>query len=148
RHKRAYSLERETELDLGLAELGLSHSSIDWIVLSHLHLDHAGGVLGDNGPAFPNAQIWVQTLEASEARDTSNRAHHMYTGDAFERLEQLGLVRSVDGQAQVVPGVDVHLTGGHSRGHQATVVSGENGVALLHLGDLLVTHAHVPPAWV
>ena len=40
------------------------------------------------------------------------------------------------------------LTGGHSRGHQATFMEGASGAALLHLGDLLVTHAHLPPAWV
>jgi glyoxylase-like metal-dependent hydrolase (beta-lactamase superfamily II) len=152
RQKRAYSLERESQLEHGLAELGLSHASIDWVVLSHLHLDHAGGVLSpeDQTPAFPNARIWVQSLEAREARDTSNRAHHMYTGNAFDRLESLQLVLEVDGSAEVVPGVSVHLTGGHSRGHQATLV-GDNqsaGAALLHLGDLLVTHAHLPPAWV
>jgi glyoxylase-like metal-dependent hydrolase (beta-lactamase superfamily II) len=148
RQKRAYSLERETQLEQGLAELGLSRASVDWIVLSHLHLDHAGGVLSETEPAFPNARIWVQSLEAREARDETNRAHHMYPGSAFDRLEALGLVDEVDGTAEVAPGVSVHLTGGHSRGHQATLVQGEAGAALLHLGDLLVTHAHLPPAWV
>jgi glyoxylase-like metal-dependent hydrolase (beta-lactamase superfamily II) len=90
----------------------------------------------------------VQSLEAREARDETNRAHGMYTGDAFDRLEALDLVHEVDGDAQVAPGVGVFLTGGHSRGHQATRVDGSDGAALLHLGDLLVTHAHVSPAWV
>jgi len=45
RQKRAYSLARETQVEQGLAELGLSAGAIDWVVLSHLHLDHAGGVL-------------------------------------------------------------------------------------------------------
>jgi glyoxylase-like metal-dependent hydrolase (beta-lactamase superfamily II) len=149
RQRRAYTLERETQLEGSLAEVGVAAESIDWIVLSHLHLDHAGGVLGGDGaPPFPNAQIWVQSLEAREARDETNRAHGMYTGDAFDRLEALGLVHEVDGDADVAPGVHVLLTGGHSRGHQATRVDGADGVALLHLGDLLVTHAHVPPAWV
>src|SRR4051812_42273293 len=40
RQRRAYTLERETQLDQSLAELGLSTRSIEWIVLSHLHLDH------------------------------------------------------------------------------------------------------------
>jgi glyoxylase-like metal-dependent hydrolase (beta-lactamase superfamily II) len=149
RQRRAYMLERETHVEQGLAEVGVSTNAIDWIVLSHLHLDHAGGVLlSDGGPAFPHAQIWVQSLEAREARDETNRAHGMYTGDAFDRLEALGLVHEVDGDAEVTPGVCAFLTGGHSRGHQATRVDGSGGAALLHLGDLLVTHAHVSPAWV
>ena len=153
RQRRAYSLERDTQLEHGLAELGLSPASIDWVILSHLHLDHAGGVLARDvddrfTPAFPNAPLWVQSLEAREARDASNRAHGMYTGDSFERLEQLGLVREVEGEADVVSGVHVSLSGGHSRGHQVTFVEGASGAALLHLGDLLVTQAHLAPAWV
>jgi glyoxylase-like metal-dependent hydrolase (beta-lactamase superfamily II) len=225
RQRRAYSLERESQLEQALAELGLSTRSIDWIVLSHLHLDHAGGVLARDDqsrvtPVFPNAPIWVQRLEAQEARDASNRAHGMYTGAAFDGLEQLGLIREVDGDADIAPGIRVFLTGGHSRGHQVTLIQspppptatssgaraslqhpastvlqagtappdtglavppmgaegqreGEappragaaapdtasarpevgdaaplSGGALLHMGDLLVTHAHLSPAWV
>ena len=148
RQRRFYTLERETQLEHGLAELGLSPSRIDWIVLSHLHLDHAGGILSDDVPIFPNARVWVQSLEIREARDESNRAHGVYAGGSIDRLAAAGLVTEVDGHAEVVPGIQVHLTGGHSRGHQATVVNGADGAALLHLGDLLVTHAHLPPAWV
>src|SRR5258708_24461407 len=135
RQKRAYTLEREPSIAHSRAELGLSKTSIDWVILSHLHLDHAGGVLARDGqdrvkPVFPNAPIWVQRLEAAEARDESNRAHGMYTGDAFDRLDQLGLIHEVDGRADVTPEVGGFLTGGHSRGHQATLVRGGERAAL------------------
>jgi glyoxylase-like metal-dependent hydrolase (beta-lactamase superfamily II) len=160
--RRAYSVERASHLDQSLAELGLSAASIEWIVLSHLHLDHAGGVLtrdrqGRVTPAFPNARIWVQSLEAREARDQASRAHQRYAGEAFDRLAALGLLQEVNGQADVRPEVRVFLTGGHSRGHQATLIRGSGavagststaGAALLHLGDLLPTHAHLPTAWI
>jgi glyoxylase-like metal-dependent hydrolase (beta-lactamase superfamily II) len=58
------------------------------------------------------------------------------------------MVEEVDGAGQVTPHVRVQLTGGHSRGHQATLVQGAADAALLYLGDVLVTSAHLVPAWV
>jgi glyoxylase-like metal-dependent hydrolase (beta-lactamase superfamily II) len=144
RQRRCYSLERESHLEQGLAEIGINKTRIDWVVLSHLHLDHAGGIVTDNDATFPNASVHVQQLEAREAHDPTNRAHGVYGGDAFDRLEAFGLIQQVDGEADVGPHVRVFLTGGHSRGHQVTLI----GNAVLHLGDLLVTGAHLPPAWV
>jgi glyoxylase-like metal-dependent hydrolase (beta-lactamase superfamily II) len=93
RQSRFYALERESQLERGLAELGLSPTRLDWIVLSHLHLDHAGGVMAGTEPAFPNARVWVQRLEALESRDESNRAHGVYGGESFERLRATGVAR-------------------------------------------------------
>ena len=146
--RRFYSLERESQLERGLAEVGVAHAQLDWVVLSHLHIEHAGGVVSGDRPRFPNARVWVQRLEAAAARDATNRAHGVYGGALFDMLHAAGLVVEVDGECEVTARVQVHLTGGHSRGHQATVISGEDGAALLHLGDLLVTSAHLPPAWV
>lgn len=156
RQRRFYAVERESRLEQSLAELGIGRGQIEWIVLTHLHLDHSGGVLdrderGRVAPVFPHARIVVQALEAREARDASNRAHFVYTGDAFDALEQRGLVQEVDGSAEVGAGVEVFLTGGHSRGHQGILVRGAEKPrprALLHLGDLVITHAHLAPGWV
>lgn len=153
RQRRFYTLERESQVEQGLAELGIGPGQVDWVVLTHLHLDHAGGVLGRDAagrvaPVFPNALLYVQALEAREARDETNRAHGVYTGDAFDRLEALGLVREVDVRGSPAPGVELFLTGGHSRGHQGALVRGAGGAALLHLGDLVVTEGHVNPPWV
>ncbi len=153
KQRRFYSLERESQLERGLAELGIGAAEIDWVVLTHLHLDHAGGVLsrdaqGRVAPTFPHAQLYVQALEARESRDASNRAHGVYAGDSFDRLEALGLVREVDGEAQLSGNVNVFLTGGHTRGHQGALVRGSGGAVLLHMGDLVVTEGHVNPQWV
>lgn len=153
KQRRFYSLERESSVEASLAELGIGREQVDWVVLTHLHLDHAAGVMardesGTVQPVFPNARLVVQRLEAREARDPSNRAHGVYTGDSFDRLEQLGLVREIDGEAQVSARVRAFLTGGHSRGHQGALVRGSDGGALVHMGDLVITHAHLSPQWI
>ena len=147
RQRRFYSLERETQLEHGLAELGISPNRIDWVVLSHLHLDHAGGITNEHGATFPNAAVWVQALEVGEAHDETNRAHGVYTAASFDRLRSLGLIREANGAASVTDAVEVALTGGHSRGHQVTLVRGTHA-AMLHMGELLVTQHHLSPAWV
>ena len=51
-----------------LLAVGEDPASIDFVVVSHLHYDHAGGMLGpDGGPAFPNARYVVQREEAEAA---------------------------------------------------------------------------------
>jgi glyoxylase-like metal-dependent hydrolase (beta-lactamase superfamily II) len=147
-----YLMERDTRLDQGLAELQIDRRRIDWVVVTHLHLDHAGGLLEREGdrpvPAFPNAGVYVQTLEAQEAHDETNRAHGVYAGAPFDRLTEFGAIREVDGDADVSPHVRTFLTGGHTRGHQGILARGDSGEALLHLGDLVITPGHVTPGWV
>lgn len=153
RQRRFYRVERESSVERGLAEVGITHDQLDWVALTHLHLDHAGGVLrrddgGEVAPVFPRARVWVQTLEAREARDETNRAHAVYTGDAFDRLEASGLVHEIEGEAAISASIRLFLTGGHSRGHQGVLIAGADGSALLHLGDLVITRGHVNPGWV
>lgn len=46
-----------------LATLQLTPDSIDMLYLTHLHPDHIGGMMGDEGPLFPNAQVYVGDVE-------------------------------------------------------------------------------------
>ncbi len=55
-----------------LRAVGEDPASIDFVVVSHLHYDHAGGMIGADGqPAFPNARYVVQRDEAEAATATS-----------------------------------------------------------------------------
>lgn len=46
-----------------LASIGITPDSIDMIYLTHLHLDHIGGMMGDEGPVFPQAQVYLSQRE-------------------------------------------------------------------------------------
>lgn len=62
-------------------------------------------------------------------------------------LEEGGNLRLVEGGCEVVPGVELFLTGGHTRGHQAVRLT-SGGETAIHLGDLLPTPAYSNPLWI
>jgi N-acyl homoserine lactone hydrolase len=95
-----------------LAALGLQPEDINYLIATHLDGDHAG-----NTDRFPNAEIVIQRTHREAAR----------TIDRFQRTRPYwdapGLrYREVDGDAEVVPGVEVIESSGHVPGHQAVLV--------------------------
>ncbi|MDE5870499.1 MAG: MBL fold metallo-hydrolase [Muribaculaceae bacterium] len=53
-----------SQLQSSLSEKGLTADSIDYIFLTHLHGDHIGGMLSDGKVVFPNAEVYVNRVEA------------------------------------------------------------------------------------
>lgn len=134
-----------------LRRLGLSPGDIDTVVLTHLHLDHAGGatVSGDGGPAvpaFPGARYIIQEEEWSAAVDPHPLARGSYSPDDFMPLHRSGQLELVRGEKEVAPGVTVELTGGHTRGHQVVRLR-SGGQEAIYPGDLIPTVAHLKVNW-
>ncbi|MBI4494840.1 MAG: MBL fold metallo-hydrolase [Chloroflexi bacterium] len=152
RLRRIYTLERPAALEASLARLGLAPEQIDWVVLTHLHLDHASGLVrvGPDGrlrPLFARARHLVQELEVQAMAKPHERERHAYDQAGWQPLVEAGLVELVQDTREVLPGVEVFRTGGHSRGHQGLRLAVGDTTAL-HLGDVLPTSAHLRPLWV
>jgi N-acyl homoserine lactone hydrolase len=102
-----------------LAEQSLQVADINVVVNCHLHADHAG-----QNVAFPRIPIYVQPAEwqASQQPD-------------YTITEWLGLTtadyRRVAGDHEVLPGVRVIATPGHTAGHQSVVVETAEGSTVL-----------------
>jgi glyoxylase-like metal-dependent hydrolase (beta-lactamase superfamily II) len=101
-----------------LAEVGLRPDAVDYVTLSHMHFDHAGGT-----SRFPNAKFIVQRREleyAAGALPHNSAAKGAFEADdvlAIVQLNWQGRVLLVDGDVEgVLPGVDVYLTPGHTAG--------------------------------
>jgi glyoxylase-like metal-dependent hydrolase (beta-lactamase superfamily II) len=101
-----------------LAEVGISLDEVDFVTLSHLHFDHAGGT-----SRFPKAKFILQKRElefAAAAMPHNSAARNAFTAEdvlAAVSLNWQGRVLLVDGDAEnVIPGVDVYLTPGHTAG--------------------------------
>jgi glyoxylase-like metal-dependent hydrolase (beta-lactamase superfamily II) len=151
KYRQRHLLEDGAPLLRNLASIGVSPDEIDWVILTHLHTDHAGGATfrDDNGglhPTFPRARHFVQRCEWDDAtRQLPELAGAYYPVD-FVPLEEAGLVEFVEGDVEVAPGIRVQLTGGHTRGHQIVhVESGQDSAVCL--ADLVPTTHHVPTFW-
>ncbi len=124
---------------------------IDYVIISHLHFDHAGGattlVDGKLVPTYPNARYVVQKGEWEFAFKANARARASYRADDFVPLEQSGQLMMVDGDTEITPGVFVRVTGGHTSHHQ--VVYFESGQQKgVYFADILPTRSHLSPPWV
>ncbi|MGN6479352.1 MBL fold metallo-hydrolase [Luteibacter sp.] len=93
--------DRHVLLD-SLAAVGLAHEDIDAVVLSHLHFDHAGGLLApweEGKPArllFPNARFLVGRAHFERAEDPHPRDRASFVPDIIRLLKESGRLELVD----------------------------------------------------
>jgi glyoxylase-like metal-dependent hydrolase (beta-lactamase superfamily II) len=146
-----HALDEGTPLARNLATVGIAPNQFDWVILTHLHFDHAGGATFRDGegrvrPMFPRARHFVQRLEWEDARAGLPELAGAYLRDDFAPLDEAGLLELIDGDTEIVPGISTELTGGHTRGHQIVCIesAGESAVCL---ADICPTSAHLPTFW-
>jgi len=115
------------ELLVQLREIGVAPHDVRNVVLSHAHLDHTG-----NLKHFRNAKVWVQQSEYEFA---------------FTDPAPPGVVRSdfdfpdldwslVDGDHEIMPGITILSTAGHTPGHQSALISLPHTGRALLVGDV------------
>jgi len=116
----------------GLKLLGTDASTVKDVVITHLHYDHVG-----NFDLFPAAHFHLQDLEMRYA--TGRHMGQPVFSGAFEVEDVVGMVRRVyagrvhfhDGDAEIAPGVSLHLIGGHTLGLQVVRVATRRGWVVL-----------------
>jgi glyoxylase-like metal-dependent hydrolase (beta-lactamase superfamily II) len=133
-----------------LERAGFAPESIDVVAMSHLHFDHAGGLLRTDGArAFPRARIVAQRAEWEVALGDNPRLVASYVQPELTLVKDWGAEGWVDGERELLPGVTVVPTGGHSNGHQAIIVRGTGGGRpLAFFGDLFMRPWAANPRWV
>jgi N-acyl homoserine lactone hydrolase len=106
-----------------LDEHGLKPSDIGLVINTHLHFDHFG-----QNAVFKHATFHVQRTELDRARrDSPHLADWFdFTDARFELL---------DGDAEILPGLSVIATPGHTSGHQSVLVNSADGKSDLLIGD-------------
>lgn len=131
-----------------LEAAGFDPATVDVVAMSHLHFDHAGGLLrADGSRAFPRARIVAQRAEWEIALGTNSRLVASYDQPELRLVHDWGAAGWSDGEHELLPGVTVIPTGGHSGGHQAILVRGERETVAF-FGDLFMRPWSANPRWV
>lgn len=108
----------------GLATLGIVAAEVTDVVLTHLHYDHVGG-----HAQFPSARFHLQDREMEYATGRSMThpaiSHAFTPGHVADLVHQVYDQRVVfhDGDAELAPGISLHLVGGHTKGLQVVRVA-------------------------
>ena len=136
-----------------LERVGLTHQDIDVVVLSHLHFDHAGGLLSswtEKTPPtllFPNATYVVGETAWERAADPHPRDRASYIPSLNQQLAASGRLERVSGEFSKVLGKDFrfHKSDGHSPGLLLTEIPTNQG-PMVYAADLIPGAAwvHLP----
>jgi glyoxylase-like metal-dependent hydrolase (beta-lactamase superfamily II) len=147
---------RAGQLALRLEAAGIAPSSVTDVVLTHLHMDHIGGLLGDGlrERLRPDLRVHVAAAEAEfwESPDFSRTVMPAPIPDVLRRtaskflVEYDSLLRPFDTEYEVAPGVLVSRTGGHTPGHSIVRLA-SGGDRLTFAGDAVFQVGFDNPEW-
>ena len=149
RQLRNNGVRTQSQLEDSLASLGLLAEDIDYVLMTHMHADHASGLTKLENEqyisTFPNAKILLSSIEWNEVRQPNIRSRNTYWKENWEAIQSQ--VETFENELEVFPGIRMIHTGGHSDGHSIIKLE-QNGETIIHMGDIMPTHAHQNPLWV
>lgn len=144
--------EGRTALEDGIRAAGFAPDDIAVVINTHLHFDHAGGnswraPTGEVLPTFPHARYVVQAGERAYAERPNERTTASYFPPNWAPIVAADRFEFVSGEREIVAGISVRPTPGHTPHHQSVLVR-SGGETLCFLGDVVPTAHHLPLPWI
>jgi len=133
--------------DTMLERMGIKAAEVKHLVISHMHFDHCGGL-----ELFPNAKVYIQRREfdfwaydpiakrppfAGANKNVPPPWGQSYGVSEAVSINQMAELRGsdrlvlVDGDQEILPGIEIMLTPGHTPGLQSLAIETKNGIVVL-----------------
>lgn len=133
---------RGGELDSRLDAAGLAPEDIQFVVITHGHIDHLGGLCAKGRPRFPGARHVLSRVEWNWLAEDDNPIAR----EQLKPLEENGILELVDGTVDLVEGIRLLPAPGHTPGQLAVAIGGPGGA--LYLADVVIDELHFEhPNW-
>lgn len=136
-----------------VARLGFEPEDITDVIITHLHFDHVGGATqrdssGEYRPTFPKATFHVQQRMWTWAQHPTEKDSGSFRRNTYEALASAGCLHFLEGSTEIVPGLNLILSEGHTVGQQLPILDGGDDGKLLFCGDLIPTRSHIHLPWI
>lgn len=116
---------------------GYEPQDVTKVIMSHLHYDHAGGMMhqeeGKWQPSFINADYFIQSDELAFALSKESKS---YKKEPIEELRRYAGLQLMNGDGWITPNIYFEITGAHSPFHQAIKIQ-EKGEVYFFGGDVM-----------
>jgi len=147
-----FGIDHSVTLLDSLAARGVSPDDVTIVVNTHLHFDHCGWNtrFDSNGkpvPTFPRARYWVQRGEYDHARQPTERDRASYLAENFQPMADSNQWLFPEGDAEIVPGVELIRCPGHTRDMQCVRIRSAGRTAFF-FADMVPTTAHLQYPWI
>ncbi|MFC1675892.1 MBL fold metallo-hydrolase [Planctomycetota bacterium] len=145
-----YAIENpDFDFNVPLGDFDLTTEDITDLVVTHLHFDHAGGLIRktDSGiaPAFPDARIWIHKEHWAWAQNPSPKDSGNFLDNYIKFLQDWPKLKLTEGQTQITDNVSLLPLFGHTPG-MLTVLAKAEGQIHFFASDIFPTasHLHIP----